>query len=246
MPLGLVNASASYSRLMRKLLEGMQCVDNFIDDVIITHLHSRNIHQWFENSCRDFVQQIWLLNGANFIGYRSLECLGHIVGDEKLRPLPEKVTAIQNFNRPSTKKQVRSLIGMVGFYRKFIPNFSAIAGPLTDLTRKGQPNKVVSGDPQENAFITLKSSLTVTPILKIPNLSETFVLQTDASDVGVGAVLLQYEDGVKKPVAYASKKLSKSQVNYSTIEKVCYAIVWAVQKFQRYLYGQEFYLETDP
>lgn len=105
---------------------------------------------------------------------------------------------------------------------------------------------MVWGDPQENAFITLKSSLTVTPILKIPNLSETFVLQTDASDVGVGAVLLQYEDGVKKPVAYASKKLSKSQVNYSTIEKVCYAIVWAVQKFQRYLYGQEFYLETDP
>lgn len=156
------------------------------------------------------------------------------------------MTAIQNFNRPSTKKQVRSLIGMVGFYRKFIPNFSAIAGPLTDLTRKGQPNKVVWGDPQENAFITLKSSLTITSILKIPNLSETFVLQTDASDVGVGAVLLQYEDGVKKPVAYASKKLSKSQVNYSTIEKVCYAIVWAVQKFQRYLYGQEFYLETDP
>lgn len=71
------------------------------------------------------------------------------------------------------------------------------------------------------------------------------MLQTDASDVGVGAVLLQYEDGVKKPVVYASKKLSKSQVNYSTIEKEYYAIVWAVQKFQRYLYGQEFYLETD-
>lgn len=71
----------------------------------------------------------------------------------------------------------------------------------------------------------------VTPILKIPNLSETFVLQSDASDVGVGSVLLQYEDGVKKPVAYASKRLSKSQLNYSTIEKECYAIVRAVQKF---------------
>lgn len=127
---------------------------------------------------------------------------------------------------------------MVVFYRKFIQHFSAIAAPLTDLTRKGQPNKVVWGDAQENAFITLKSSLMVTPILKILNFSETFVLQTDASDVGIGAVLLQYEDRVKKPVAYGSKKLSKSQVNYSTIEKKCYAIVWAVQKFQRYLYGQ--------
>lgn len=85
------------------------------------------------------------------------------------------------------------------------------------------------------AFITLKSSLMVTPILKISKISETFVLQNDVLDVGVGAVLLQYEDGVKKPVTYASKKLSKSQVNYSTIEKECYAIVWAVQKFPRYL-----------
>lgn len=87
----------------------------------------------------------------------------------------------------------------------------------------------------------------VTPILKLPNLSEPFVLQTDTSDLGVGAVLSQYEGGVKKPVTNDKKKLSKSQVNYSTIEKKCYAIVWAVQKFQRYLhvYGQEFYLETD-
>ena len=85
----------------------------------------------------------------------------------------------------------------------------------------------------------------VTPVLKLPNLNDTFILQTDASDVGVGAVLLQYEDGVKKPVAYASKKLNKAQVNYSTIEKECFAIIWAVQKFCRFLYGKEFLLETD-
>lgn len=85
----------------------------------------------------------------------------------------------------------------------------------------------------------------VAPILKIPNLSETFVLQTDASDVGIEAVLLQNEDVNKKPVAYASKKLSESQVNYSIIEIECYAICYAVRKFKRYLYGQEFYLETD-
>ncbi|XP_061184347.1 uncharacterized protein LOC133192347 [Saccostrea echinata] len=180
-----------------------------------------------------------------FIGYRSLECLGHIAGNEELRPLPDKVSAIHNFSQPLTKKQVRSFLGLVGFYRKFIPNFSAVASPLTDLTKKGQPNKVTWGPPQENAFITLKTALTVTPVLKLPVLNETFVLQTDASDRGVGAVLIQYENGMKKPVAYASKKLSKCQVNYSTIEKECYAIIWAVQKFRRYLYGKEFLLETD-
>jgi hypothetical protein len=129
------------------------------------------------------------------------------------------VTAISNFQRPSTKKQVRSFLGLVGFYRRFIPDFSAIAAPLSDLTKKGQPNKVTWKEPQENAFIALGSALMVTPVLNLPNLNDTFILQTDASDVGVGAVLLQYEDGVKKPNAYASKKLTKSQVNYSTIEK---------------------------
>ena len=246
MPFGLVNASASYSRLMRKLLEGMQSVDNFIDDVIIF----TSSFQEHLSVVREFLQRLRAANltvkpSKCFIGYRSLECLGHIAGDEKLKPLPDKFTSIQNFTPPTTKKQVRSFLGLVGFYRKFIPNFSAVAAPLTDLTRKGQPNKIVWGEPQENAFITLKSSLMVTPILKLPNLNEPFILQTDASDLGVGAVLLQCEDGIKKPVAYASKKLTKGQINYSTIEKECYAIVWAVQKFQRYLYGREFYLETD-
>lgn len=246
MPFGLVNASASFSRLMRKLLEGMQCVDNFIDDVIVFTRTFR------EHVCvmKDFLQRLRAANltvkpSKCFIGYKSLECLGHIAGNEELRPLPDKVSAISNFARPSTKKQVRSFLGLVGFYRKFIPNFSAVAAPLTDLTKKGLSNKVVWGEAQENAFTALKSALMVTPVLKLPNLNETFILQTDASDLGVGAVLLQYEDGVKKPVAYASKKLTKGQVNYSTIEKECLAIVWSVQKFLRYLYGREFLLETD-
>lgn len=151
------------------------------------------------------------------------------------------MSAISNFARPSTKKQVRSFLGLVRFYRRFIPNFSVVAAPQTDLTKKGLSNKVVWGK-QENAFTALKSALMVMPVLKLPNLNETFILQTDASDLGVGAVLLQYEDGVKKPVAYASKKLTKGQVNYSTIEIECLAIVWSVQKLLRYLYGREFLL----
>lgn len=136
---------------MRELLESMQCVDNFTDDVVI--YTSR--FQEHLSVVREFLQRLRATNltvdpRKCFIGYRSLMCLGHITGDEKLRPKPEKVTAVQNFNRSSTKKQVRSFIGMVGFYRKFISNFSAISTPLTDLTRKGQSNKVVWADPQEN------------------------------------------------------------------------------------------------
>lgn len=124
MPFGLVNASASFSRLMRKLLEGMQCVDNFIDDVIVLTRTFR------EHVCvfKDFLQRLRAANlpckpSKCFIGYKSLECLGHIAGNDELRPLPDKVSAISNFARPSRKKQVRAFLVLVGFYRKFIPNF---------------------------------------------------------------------------------------------------------------------------
>ncbi|CAG2201844.1 Retrovirus-related Pol polyprotein from transposon 17.6,Retrovirus-related Pol polyprotein from transposon opus,Retrovirus-related Pol polyprotein from transposon 297,Retrovirus-related Pol polyprotein from transposon gypsy [Mytilus edulis] len=193
------------------------------------------------------------LKGANLtarprkcsIGYGSLECLGHFVGDDKLKPHPDKVKAMGEAPRPVTKKQVRSFLGLVGFYRKCIPNFSCIALPLTDLTKKGQPSTVVWENAQENAFQSLRCALVRFPILKLPDFTKIFVLMTDASDRGIGAVLMQYQENSKMPIAYASRKLKKSEVAYSTIEKECLAIVWAVQKFQRYLYGREFILETD-
>lgn len=125
------------------------------------------------------------------IGYASLECLGHFVGDNTLKPHPDKVKSITDAQRPITKKQVRSFFGLVGFYRKFIPNFACIALPLTDLTKKGQPNTVIWEEVHENAFRTLKHALVKVPILKLPDITQTFILMTDASDRGIGAVLMQ-------------------------------------------------------
>ena len=127
----------------------------------------------------------------------------------------------------------------------FVPNFSSVALPLTDLTKKGCPNELLWTDAQEIAFTNLKQSLVKFPILKLPNLSEPFILKTVASNRGIGAVLLQYEQDKKLPVAYASRKLKDSEASYATIEKECLAIVWSIQKFQKYLYGREFMLETD-
>ena len=246
MPFGLVTAPASFCRLMRILLKGMENIDNFIDDIIIFTLT-------FEQHLEVLYELLVRLKGANLtarpskcsIGYGSLECLGHFVGDDKLKPHPDKVKAMGEAPRPVTKKQVRSFLGLVGFYRKFIPNFSCIALPLTDLTKKGQPSTVVWENAQENAFQSLRCALVRFPILKLPDFTKIFVLMTDASDRGIGAVLMQYQENSKMPIAYASRKLKKSEVAYSTIEKECLAIVWAVQKFQRYLYGREFILETD-
>ena len=179
------------------------------------------------------------------IACHEIECLGHIVGVSGMSPNPDKVQAIQTAERPTTKGQVRSFLGLVGFYRRYIPNFSLIALPLTDITRKGQPNHVKWGDAQEKAFRTLKQVLLKEPILKLPNCAESFILQTDASKFGLGAILLQREGEVKLPVAYASRKLKGGDLNHSTIEKECLAIVWAVQKFCKYLYRKAFELETD-
>ena len=167
------------------------------------------------------------------------------VGEGEVRMEDEKINKIKGAEEPTTKKQVRSFLDLANYYRKFIPNFAIIAAPLTDLTKKGMPNKVVWGPAQERAFKTLRDLLTSSPILRLPDLSRQFILRTDAPVIGVGAVLLQqYEDGTF-PAAYASKKLLKREQNYSVIERECLAIVYGVKKFQKYLYGKEFVIQTD-
>lgn len=162
-----------------------------------------------------------------------------------LGPQPDKIEQIMTASTPSTKKEVRSFIGLVGYYNRFIPNFAAISAPLTDLTRGNLSTRVKWGPAQETAFCALKNRLATFPILRLPDLTKRFILRCDASNVGIGAVLMQEEDGIKHPLCYASRKLQPREVNYSTIEKECLALVWAMEKFQMYLYGVEFLLETD-
>ena len=129
--------------------------------------------------------------------------------------------------------------------RKFVPgdevlDFAALAAPLSDLTRKGQPNKVEWGEAQQKAYQSIKALLTKEPVLRLPDRGKTYFLQTDASDSGIGAVLMQKHEGKLFPVCYASKKLSRAERNYSTIERECLAIVWGLKRFHLYLYGVPF------
>ena len=118
------------------------------------------------------------------------------------------------------------------------------AAPLTDLTRKGQPNKIQWGQAQEKAFSSLQDCLLKQPILKLPDHSKPFILRTDASNFGVGAALMQQYDEKLYPVVYASKKLAPAETKYSTLEKECLDIVWGVTKFRLYLAGKPFILQT--
>ena len=246
MPFGLVNAPASFSRMMRTVLRGLPHVDNFIDDILV---HTKT---WDEHldSLRALMDR---LKDANlkakpskcFVGHTQIDFLGHQLSRGCVKPNPDKLSDIQNAPRPKTKKQLRSFLGLTGYYRKFVPNYAAIAVPLTNLTKKKEPNALRWEDAEELAFDTLKSKLSSSPILHLPNVEQEFILRTDASETGIGAVLLQEHDGDKFPVAYASKKLLSRERAYSTIEKECLAMVWAVRKFDTYLYGREFILEVD-
>ena len=152
---------------------------------------------------------------------------------------------IQQAARPRIKKEVRSFVGLTGYYRNCIPNYAAIAVPLTDLTKNRQPNIVVWGDQQEKAYQTLKRLLTSKPILRLPDMKKQFVLRTDASDVGIGAMLLQEFEGELFPVSFASRKLSSAERAYSAMERECLAIVWGIKKFLTYIHGTHFIIQTD-
>lgn len=247
MPFGLVNSPASFSRMMRKVLEGMAGkLVNLIDDILIYSVTwEEHIETIQEVLARLEESGLTARPSKCYFGFPELEFLGHQVGGGELSTVLGKVQALVAAPRPVTVTQVRSFLGLAGYYRKFVPNFATIAAPLTDLTKKGLPKNVIWGEPQQRAFTSLKSALSVKPILKLPNFDKLFVIRSDASKCGLGTVLLQYYGDQAFPVAFASKKLLKREVNYSVIEKECMAIIWGIQKFQQYLYGREFVIETD-
>ena len=247
MPFGMVNSGATFCRMMRQVLGAVDNVNSFVDDVWMFtsdwESHLRTVREVFTR-----LRQAGLTVKPSkcLFGTDKVECLGHTISGKGLEPNQEKIQSIVGAERPTTKKQIRSFLGMVGFYRRFIPRFSAIASPLTDLTKKGCPNKIKDWSHEcEAAFELLKQSVTNAPVLALPNFDKQFILQTDASANGIGSVLLQGDISDRSPVAYASKKLGNAQRNYSVIERECFAIVWAVEKFHRYLYGTEFIIEVD-
>ena len=172
--------------------------------------------------------------------------LGHVIGRGQIKPDPKKVQAVRDYPTLVTKKDVRAFLGLTGYFRRFIPQFATLAAPLTDLTRKGKPDKVEWNMPCETAFRKKKDMLQGSAVLKVAEPDHPFILQTDASDRGLDAVLSQKTaDGVEFPVAYASRKLFPREINYSVIEKECLTIVWALKIFHTYLYGRNFTIETD-
>ncbi len=153
--------------------------------------------------------------------------------------------AVHTAPRPETKTQVRAFLGLAGYYRCFIPNFSSLTASLTDLTRKGQPEKIQWTPAAEEAFERVKGDLTSVPVLRAPDFSCPFLLQMDASGTRLGAVLSQIQEGEEHPVIYINRKLISAERNYAAVEKEALAVKWAVLELRYYLLGRKFTLVTD-
>ena len=172
--------------------------------------------------------------------------LGYVVGGGTIEPMECKVLAVQTFAQPRTKKQVKTYLGLCGYYRKFKPEFSTVASPLLDLTKKNMSKSVKWTSQCEKAFGQLTQALTKGPVLITPGWDKPFTLQTDASATGLGYVLSQINaDGEEHSIAFGSKKLLPREINYSAIEREALAIVKGIQHFRTYLEGISFKIETD-
>ena len=246
MPFGLMNALARFCRMARKLLANIEEADSYVDDIFL-HTEEWNNHipalRKLLTTMRE--HRITARPSKCMIGFDKVEGLGHLVGKGELSPQEGKVDKILQVRRPDTKKELRSFLGVVGYYRKFIENFAAVAKPLTDMTNKGEPDVLRWNCKSEEAYEELKRRLSQHPILRLPQFDKEFILTTDASQEGIGAVLSQEYEGVKMPVMYVSRKLIPAETRYSTIERECLALVWAVKRLDPYLYGRELVLVTD-
>ena len=247
MPFGLQGAPATFQRMMDIVLDGLEFAAAYLDDVIV-HSQTWDSHL---NHITDILQRLadaglTIKPKKCQFGMSTCAYLGHVVGNGEVRPGSSKVRAVEEFPTPRTKSQVRAFLGLTGYYRRFIAHYADVAAVLTDLTRKDGPKQVIWTRSCQKAFDELKRALCSTTVLKSPDFSRQFILQTDASNRGVGAVLSQRDaEGVDRPVAYFSRKLLPREENYSAIEKECLAIKLATHAFRVYLLGRPFIIQTD-
>lgn len=246
MPFGLKTAPATFQRTMDNILRGLQglhCMV-YLDDIII-----------YGNSLDEMINKLRIvfdrlrttnmkiqLDKSEFLRKEVLY-LGHTITKDGLKPNDDKINAVLNYPLPKTTTEIKSFLGLVGYYRRFIKDFAKITQPLTACLKKR--NKIVIDQKYIDAFNKCKELLTHAPLLQYPDYDKTFILTTDASNVALGAVLSQGQIGSDKPIAYASRTLSDTESRYSTIERELLAIVWAVKHFRPYLYGRKFYIYTD-
>lgn len=244
-PFGLTTSAQAMQKLMDRLFHD-DCEYIYLDDIIVVS-YTFEEHMKALNRVFDKLKSAGLtinITKCNFCR-PSLKYLGHIVDSKGLRTDPEKVECVANYQHPKKIKELRRFLGMASWYRRFVKNFAEIAAPLHELT-KGKTRTLKWNDRATRAFERLKCELIKAPVLAIPDFSRTFSVQCDASNFAISSVLVQKDDeNNERPIAYVSRKLRGAELNYTTTEKECLAVVFGVEKFRQYVEGFTFEIITD-
>ena len=246
-PFGLTNLPAQFQRLMNKILSkyiGKTCLV-FLDDIIV-----------FSKTEQEHVQHVReileTIHAANLtlklkkcsFGQRKVDLLGYVVSEKGISPQESKISAIRDLPNPKTVKEIRSFLGMSGYYRQCIEGYADIAQPLVELTKKRELFRW--GEEQQKAFDSLKGALCSNSVLKYPDPTQAYRLYTDASAYAAGSILVQLDDqGIERPIHYVSKQLTDTQRRWSAIEREAYAIIYSLTKLRCYLHGADFTIYTD-
>ena len=246
---GLAGAPSSFARLLNIVLDGLapkECLAYF-DDIIVHGNSVSQVLQRLERVLERLSSAGLTLNPAKCQLFRPVVTyLGHRVSKDGIGPDPEKVQKVVDWRTPRSKKELLSFLGLAGYFRRYLATFAKTAAPLTQLTQKHVP---FHWSPEaETAFTKLKDMLTSAPVVALPRFEDDaapFILDTDASDSGIGACLLQVQDGGERVISFASATLTKSQKNYSVTKRELLAVVTFVTHFRHFLLGRKFVLRTD-
>ena len=252
MPFGLCNAPATYCRLVQKVLNGIPL------SVAIPYLDDTCVHSSDLPSHLDGLRQVLQAHRSAGLTLQPEKCqlfrekieyLGHEISKDGIAVPPEYTKVVQEWPEPKTVKEVRTFLGKVSYYRRFIPKFSEIAAPLTDLTKKQEDDTLEFDARTKEAFNYLKAKLLESPILAYPRFDskEPFILDTDWScDPGaIGGVLSQVQDGQERVIAYGAKKLNEAEKNYSSHKGELLAAIFFIRHWKYYLSYRPFILRTD-
>ncbi len=253
MPFGLTNAPATFQRLMDLVLGGLKwsCALVYLDDIIV-YSPSFPLHLQHLESVLHNIQASGLtlhISKCQFCKTK-LKYLGHVVSPSGIEPDPDKIRAVHDYPTPTRLKEVRSFLGLTGYYRRFIKNYATIAEPLISITRNADNKQFIWTPACQEAFEHLRQLLVEAPIISYPHFDLPFILQLDASDVGLSAILAQKlidADGVRREhvIGYASRTLTSTKRHYSSTERECLAIVYGCSHFRPYIEGVRFTILTD-
>jgi len=248
MPFGLKSASNTFIRCISRILHPIkEFTEPFVDDMAVFSM------TWEEHlEHLDKFLRIMKVSGMTLslkkcsFAQGKARFLGHVIGSGQVEPDPIKIATVSDIQPPTTKKEVRRLIGFFSYFRNFIPSLAETARIITDLTQKNVPNKVPWRPEHQKALDKLKIDLCNATVLHTIDFSKDFGLLVDASAKAIGCCLIQWaDDGSEKPIAFASMKLSTTQTHWSTIEREAFAVIWALKKFRNWIFLSKIVIFSD-